>query len=297
MATEDKRIDQLPVVGTLSPEALLVLQKDGEAFKMTAQQLLDYIQNNIYIGNAVLFVAQNLTEEQKYQARANIGAAAPGEGGNSGTDTSAVLYTYQVLTEEQQRRARLNIRCGSVGEVSEDSKASGEYAHAEGHSVDASGLYAHCEGHGTTATGQAAHSEGWGSDALHLGSHAEGWASRSSAIGSHAEGSGTQASRTAAHAEGNGTVADGAAQHVEGRYNVIDAPDSYNMDAYAKYAHIVGNGTSRDARSNAHTLDWEGNAWYAGSVEGTAMILKSPGGKRFSVTVNDSGALTAEEIV
>lgn len=33
-----------------------------------------------------------------------------------------------------------------------------------------------------------------------------------------------------------------------------------------KYAHIVGNGTSNTKRSNAHTLDWEGNAWFAGKV-------------------------------
>jgi hypothetical protein len=33
-----------------------------------------------------------------------------------------------------------------------------------------------------------------------------------------------------------------------------------------KYAHIVGNGTSRAERSNAHTLDWDGNAWYQGDV-------------------------------
>lgn len=32
------------------------------------------------------------------------------------------------------------------------------------------------------------------------------------------------------------------------------------------YAHIVGNGTSEENRSNAHTLDWEGNAWFAGDV-------------------------------
>lgn len=35
---------------------------------------------------------------------------------------------------------------------------------------------------------------------------------------------------------------------------------------YGEYAHIVGNGTSEDERSNAHTLDWDGNAWYAGDV-------------------------------
>jgi hypothetical protein len=33
-----------------------------------------------------------------------------------------------------------------------------------------------------------------------------------------------------------------------------------------KYAHIVGNGTSTSKRSNAHTLDWEGNAWFAGKI-------------------------------
>lgn len=33
-----------------------------------------------------------------------------------------------------------------------------------------------------------------------------------------------------------------------------------------KYAHIVGNGTSDNARSNAHTLDWDGNAWFQGNI-------------------------------
>lgn len=32
------------------------------------------------------------------------------------------------------------------------------------------------------------------------------------------------------------------------------------------FAHIVGNGRSENERSNAHTLDWEGNAWFAGDV-------------------------------
>lgn len=37
-------------------------------------------------------------------------------------------------------------------------------------------------------------------------------------------------------------------------------------DIRGKYVHIIGNGTADDARSNAHTLDWDGNAWYAGDV-------------------------------
>lgn len=36
--------------------------------------------------------------------------------------------------------------------------------------------------------------------------------------------------------------------------------------------------------------------WFAGSAEGTALILKSPSGKRFKVAVDDNGSLTAAEV-
>ena len=52
-------------------------------------------------------------------------------------------------------------------------------------------------------------------------------------------------------------------------------------------------------KSNAHTLDRSGNAWFAGTVKGTAIILKfsmADSTKRFKITVNDSGTLTATEI-
>lgn len=65
------------------------------------------------------------------------------------------------------------------------------------------------------------------------------------------------------------------------------------------YAHIVGNGTVSKP-SNAHTLDWDGNAWFAGYVEGNAIILPSTtegSTKRFRITVDDSGVLTATEVV
>ena len=59
------------------------------------------------------------------------------------------------------------------------------------------------------------------------------------------------------HIEGLETMAAGDYSHVQGKYNEIDTE--------GKYAHIVGNGND-EARSNAHTIDWDGNAWYAGSV-------------------------------
>ena len=71
------------------------------------------------------------------------------------------------------------------------------------------------------------------------------------------------------HAEGSGTIASGAHQHVQGKYNIADTADTY--------AYIVGNGESNEARSNAHTLDWNGNAWYSGKVSaGTAESPANP---------------------
>ena len=79
---------------------------------------------------------------------------------------------------------------------------------------------------------------------------------------SHAEGSTTTASGDCSHAEGYGSKASSQFQHVQGKYNIEDTAN--------KYAHIVGNGNS-STDSNAHTLDWQGNAWYSGklSQEGT----------------------------
>jgi hypothetical protein len=47
---------------------------------------------------------------------------------------------------------------------------------------------------------------------------------------------------------------------VEGKFNV--------KDTEGKYAHIVGGGTglTDSKRKNIYTLDWDGNADFAGSV-------------------------------
>lgn len=76
--------------------------------------------------------------------------------------------------------------------------------------------------------------------------------------GASAEGLDTKAFELASHTEGVGTVARSRVQHIQGKYNVVDENN--------EFAHIVGNGTDDNNRSNAHTLDWEGNAWFAGRV-------------------------------
>ena len=75
---------------------------------------------------------------------------------------------------------------------------------------------------------------------------------------SHAEGDNTTASGQGSHAEGDRTIAASDHQHVQGKHNIEDTEN--------KYAHIVGNGAAENARSNAHTLDWNGNAWYQGKL-------------------------------
>lgn len=83
--------------------------------------------------------------------------------------------------------------------------------------------------------------------------------------GATAEGYDVIASGEYSHAEGKATIAASDYQHAQGKYNLSDDTDTY--------AHIVGNGDDENNRSNAHTLDWDGNAWYAGSITATKLIL------------------------
>ena len=167
--------------------------------------------------------------------------------------------------------------------------ARGEATHAEGYRTQAINNYSHAEGKSTYAFGTGTHTEGYNLSydgittykAQGSGSHIEGYCQGSvisDGVGSHIEGyTDTQVSRRCygkgAHIEGcNSTTNDGTdAAHVEGYYTIADAAyhhieGKYNLqDGDAMYQHIAGNGTSSN-RSNSHTLDWQGNAVFAGTV-------------------------------
>ena len=174
--------------------------------------------------------------------------------------------------------------------------ASGFSAHAEGIDTTASGDYAHAEGRSTIADGRHSHTEGWltrtgnqekatspTSMNIYDCSHAEGCATLASgmcshaegmdsvALGrySHAEGYRTSANANYSHTEGIGTIAAHQCQHVYGSYNIEDTSAAVNHNGIArgKYIAIVGNGTSTNARYNAHTLDWNGVGWFAGGLK------------------------------
>lgn len=90
------------------------------------------------------------------------------------------------------------------------------------------------------------------------GAHAEGYYTEANGNRSHAEGDGAVANGLGSHAEGQKTIATCDYQHAQGKYNIEDTNKTY--------AHIVGNGTSNSKRSNAHTIDWNGNAWFKGNI-------------------------------
>lgn len=139
--------------------------------------------------------------------------------------------------------------------------AAGVDSHAEGNNTKTLGEASHAEGHGTYAIGDCSHAEGREAVAKGEASHAEGAGTAAVGVNSHAEGDNSEAYGESSHAEGCNTIAASDYQHVQGMHNIVDEE--------GRYAHIVGNGWpiyNPDARSNAHTLDWEGNAWFAGDV-------------------------------
>lgn len=196
-------------------------------------------------------------------------------------DTTTDTFTDLIIYEEEVKYLdskyletdlvlQNSISLGRIGDIGAGSSAvgynttaSGDFSHAEGDNTIASASGTHAEGGNTTASGNYSHAEGSGTIASGMFSHAEGSTTTASGVNSHAEGDYTTASGASSHAEGYGIKASSQFQHVQGKYNI--------EDTNRRYAHIVGNGAGDAKRSNAHTLDWKGNAWYSGklSQEGT----------------------------
>ena len=157
-----------------------------------------------------------------------------------------------------------------------------------GFANEASGMYCFAEGMGNKSTGNASHAEGTGTTASLDAAHAEGYGTVASNVGSHAEGANTVASGYGSHAEGSGTIASIEGQHAEGKYNLEDTTA----------IHVVGNGTSNTARSNAHTLNLNGEAWFSGDVYtgSTSGTHKDEGSKKLAteeyVNTNIENALS-----
>ena len=179
--------------------------------------------------------------------------------GDIGTGSSAIGLYVTATGDASHAEGDTTTSSGNCSHAEgSNTTASGVNSHAEGDYTTASGASSHAEGSTTTASGNCSHAEGSNTTASADYSHAEGSTTTASGVNSHAEGDYTTASGASSHAEGYGSKASSQFQHVQGKYNIEDKD--------RKYAHIVGNGVGDAKRSNAHTLDWQGNAWYSGKV-------------------------------
>ena len=169
-------------------------------------------------------------------------------------------------------------------------KESYSFSVAEGEQTKALGRGSHSEGYYTETKEEYSHAEGWKTFSKGLASHAEG--SQTSAIGkySHAEGFGTSAKGNCSHSEGMSTVAIGEFSHVEGfstrtleRYQHIEG--MYNADN-PNALHIVGNGTSENARKNAFEV----------LEDGRAKVQSAPTESDDVLRLNEFSALTQEQV-
>lgn len=113
-------------------------------------------------------------------------------------------------------------------------------------------------GYKNTVTGHEAAAFGVKNGVDGYAGHVEGESNLVNGDYGHGEGWDNEVNGCAAHVEGIANKGYGQAQHVQGMFNEIDYE--------GKYLHIVGNGTDYDKRSNAHTIDREGNAWFAGEI-------------------------------
>lgn len=239
-------------------ERMYGVEDDEARFELTA----DDVQNGdvVYVNDTqIMYLVVDetaLDSEDGYKefAAGIAGKAIADEDGNN------IEQTYVKKADEYN--AGKTVPKGTVVTINGQSYTVGDNAeifnkYSENKAV---GNYSHAEGGGTTASGTSSHSEGGGTVASGDYSHSEGSGTVANGTSSHSEGSGTVASGNYSHSEGYNTKASSMYQHTEGKWNVEDSNN--------KFAHIIGNGTANNARSNAYAVDWDGKIYTHNSATG-----------------------------
>lgn len=178
-------------------------------------------------------------------AEKTINIAATG-GGSGSVDLSAygTKYNFEGSGHFSVNRKEFTDKGEYSVAIGRETTASAIGAIAIGHETIADGMHALALGNNTQASAESSTAKGFGTIAL----------------GRYSETSGhdTTANGEASYTMGTGTVASGSNQLALGRYNTEDSD--------GKYIIIAGAGASASNRKNVHTLDWEGNAVYTGTV-------------------------------
>ncbi len=150
------------------------------------------------------------------------------------------------------------------------------------------GEYACAEGWGNLVIGRASHVENWNNKSFANYQHIEGTHNIGRASGVHIEGGNNEGCGSFTHLEGCNNVSEEGSNysHIEGIGNISKAGNTHlegyhiiskhknahyqgkfnDIEDETEYAHVVGGGTSENDRKNIHTLDWSGNAMFAGNI-------------------------------
>lgn len=210
---------------------------------------------------------------------------------------------------------------------------SGRYSAAFGSNNEVRGNDNFASGSGNIVTGTQSHAEGSGNEVHGRGAHAEGGNNtiNKDLFYAHTEGGYNVAQFDYEHVEGRyNELCDMTAPPVYD-YNTTYYPGDIVKQAYSKtwymcikqckgqdpgvenseywhegynpFVHVVGWGRRASdgtvTRKNIHTLDSLGNAMYTGDVTAKSMIIQSStpdSTKKFKITVDDTGAITATEV-
>ena len=151
----------------------------------------------------------------------------------------------------------------------------------------ATGVNAFAIGSGTKATNANSMAIGASTQATGLRSFAGGQNSVAANQNAFAFGNSVTANANNSTAFGLNTFSGGENQFIIGKYNILDSTKAF----------IIGNGASDVQRNNALTVDWNGNLQVSNSIESQFIILSSPSGKKFQITVDDDGILITKEII
>ena len=265
--------DNLPEV-SIDDNGKVLMVVEGEWNAATQDILNNLIDGSV---NGSLRSINATTEDNSYSLGINavaLGQDTKASGKNSfaeGVGGSATAQGAHVEGGRNEASGSCAHAEGGSPFTGSKNTASGNASHAEGLNSQARGIGSHAEGKYTLASGEAAHAEGNG---LSTGIAALYNLTIAGGVGAHAEGGGTNAIGDYSHTEGTYTIANYKSQHVFGEYNIAEVLDNEaNNVNKGTYVEIVGNGTNDNARSNARTLDWNGNESLQGSLtlgKGTA---------------------------
>lgn len=182
-------------------------------------------------------------------------------------------YNAVSVGENIMRHLRSTFAVGSGNDISAQlgiafgqlNKVSGEAGKAFGRGNTVSGAGAVGIGEYNTASGGYSVAIGRQNTSSENSSTALGYYNTASGGYATAGGAVSTASGGVSTAIGYGVVANHLCQTAIGMYNEADESTA-SVAQRGNYLEIVGNGTGENARSNARTLDWDGNESLAGGL-------------------------------